>query len=216
MAKELIGQYLVRMGKVTQTDIEEALLLQDVLEDTLGATALARDLITFKQVGDILDRMDESAEDFTDAAVALKLLSAGQIETLKREVEQNHFRLGQLLVATTKLSQTELEAQLVTFPAERMLVPGPNVTKADLVGRVAESTGQNSKIVKLMVETLLESIGDELAGGGRVTLKNFGTFSTALHRARKGRNPRSGEPIEIPERVVAQLRFSRSVRAAVE
>ncbi len=97
-----------------------------------------------------------------------------------------------------------------------MLLPGPNVTKADLVSRIAERTGHNSRIVKQMVETLLESIGEELAEGGRVTLKNFGTFSTARHRARKGRNPRSGEPIEIPERVVAQLRFSRSVREAVE
>ncbi len=110
MAKELLGQYLVRMGKVTQADIEEALLLQEVLEDTLGATALARDLITFRQVGDILDRIDESGEDFTEAATGLGLLSAGQIEKLQREVEQSHFRLGQLLVATTKLSQAGLEA----------------------------------------------------------------------------------------------------------
>lgn len=216
MAKELFGQYLVRMGKVTQADIEEALLLQEVLEDTLGATALARDLISFKQVGDILDRMDESGEGFTEAANGLGLLSTEQIEKLQREVKQSHFRLGQLLVATTKLDQTGLEVQLKTFPAERLLVPGPNVTKADLVGRVSERTGQNSKIVKRMVEALLESIGEELAGGGRVTLKNFGTFSTARHRARKGRNPRSGETIEIPERVVAQLRFSRSVREAVK
>ncbi len=216
MAKELLGQYLVRMGKVTQADIEEALLLQEVLEDTLGATALAWDMITFRQVGDILDRIDESGEDFTEAAAGLGLLSAGQIETLQREVEQNHFRLGQLLVATTKLSQAMLEAQLEAFPAERLLVPGPNVTKADLVSRIAGCTGHNSRIVKQMVETLLESIGEELAEGGRVTLKNFGTFSTARHKARKGRNPRSGEPIEIPERVVAQLRFSRSVREAVE
>ena len=142
MAKELFGQYLVRMGKVTQDDIEEALLLQEVLEDTLGATALARDLITFRQVGDILDRIDESGEDFTEAAIGLGLLSTGQIEKLNREVEQSHFRLGQLLVATTKLSQAGLEAQLVEFPAERLLVPGPNVTKADLVSRIAERTGR--------------------------------------------------------------------------
>ncbi len=216
MAKELFGQYLVRMGKVTQADIEEALLLQEVLEDTLGATALAQDLITFRQVGDILDRMDESGENFSEAATALDLLSAAQIKKLQSEVEQNHFRLGQLLVATTKLSQAALEAQLKEFPADRLLVPGPNITKADIVSRVSERTGQNSKTIKQMVETLLESIGEELAGGGRVTLKNFGTFSTSHHKARKGRNPRSGEQIEIPERVVAQLRFSRSLREAVE
>jgi nucleoid DNA-binding protein len=216
MAKELFGQYLVRMGKVTQADIEEALLLQEVLEDTLGATALAQDLITFKQVGDILDRMDDSGENFSEATAALGLLNDEQIKKLQTEVEQNHFRLGQLLVATTKLSKTGLEDQLKTFPAERLLVPGPNVTKADIVGRVAERTGQNSKMVKQMVETLLESIGEELADGGRVTLKNFGTFSTTFHKARKGRNPRSGEQIEIPERVVAQLKFSRNLREAVE
>ena len=216
MAKELFGQYLVRMGKVTQADIEEALLLQEVLEDTLGATALARDLISFRQVGEILDRMDDLGECFTDAALALGLLTREQIDALHAEEGKSHFRLGQLLVATTKLSQDELEKQLDVFPAERLLIPSPNVTKADLVSRVAKRTGKDSGVVKQTVEALLDNIGRELAGGGRVTLKNFGTFSTVRHRARKGRNPRSGQPIDIPERVVAQLKFSRNVRKAVE
>jgi len=216
MAKELLGQYLVRMGKVTQADIEEALLLQEVLEGTLGASALARDLISFKQVGEILDRMDESGESFNDAALALGLLSADQIKMLQAEEEKSHFRLGQLLVATTKLSQEVLEKQLDAFPSERLLITSPNVTKADLVGRVASSTGQEVGKVKLVVEALLENIGQELTGGGKVTLKNFGTFSTVRHKARRGRNPRNGQPIEIPERMVAQLKFSRCVRKAVE
>lgn len=216
MAKELFGQYLVRMGKVTQYDIDEALLLQEVLEDTLGATALARDMITFRQVGEILDRMDSSQETFTESALRLGYLNEQQIAKLKAEAEKSHFRLGQLLVATTKLNQRELEQQLERFPAERMLVPSPNVTKADLVNRVAEQTGQQAREVKEVVEEILEVIGEELADGGRVTLKNFGTFSFATHKARKGRNPRSGEPIEIPERRVAQLRFSRVLREDVE
>ena len=216
MAKELLGQYLVRMGKVTQADIEEALLLQEILEDSLAAPALARDLISFKQVGEILDRMDSLGECFSEAAQALKLLNAEQVEALHAEAEKCHFRLGQLLVATTKLSQAELEQQLVNFPTERLLIPGPNVTKADLVSRITERTGQDNGSVKRVVESLLENIGNTLAGGGKVTLKNFGTFSTVRHRARKGRNPRSGQPIEIPARVVAQLKFSRNVRKAVE
>ncbi|MBW7995634.1 MAG: HU family DNA-binding protein [Candidatus Glassbacteria bacterium] len=216
MAKELFGQYLVRMGKVTQADIEEALLLQEVLEDTLGATALAQEMISFKQVGEILDHMDKSDESFTDAALALGLLTKQQITRLREEAERSHFRLGQLLVATTKLSRDELEKQLEAFPAERLMVPSPNVTKADLVMRVAEKTGRDSRTVKQLVESFLESIGSALADGGKVTLKNFGTFSTAVHSARKGRNPRSGKPIDIPERKVAQLKFSRSLRGTVE
>jgi DNA-binding protein HU-beta len=191
-------------------------LLQEVLEDTLGAAALAQELISFKQVGEILDRIDESGESFSEAATALKLLSRKQVDQLTDQGGKGHFRLGQLLVATTSLDQAQLESALETFPVERMMLPGPNVTKADLVARVSAKTGRDSLSVKQILETALKSISAELAGGGKVTLKNFGTFTTARHGARKGRNPRSGKPIDIPARVIAQLRFSRRLREMVE
>jgi len=215
MAKELFGQFLIRRGKVNQEDIEEALVLQEILSDSLGAAALANDMITFGQVGQILDYMDNSGSTFTDAALELKFLTRAQIEVLAREAAECQFRLGQLLVATTKLLQPELEDELVTFHSERQLIPSPNVTKAGLVARVAQKSGMDNGSVQKVLESILSCISSEMASGGSIVIKGFGTFSTVEHAARDGRNPRSGESIKIRRKRVPQLRFARSLKERV-
>jgi len=216
MAKELFGQFLIRRGKVLQDDIEEALVLQEILHDSLGAAALASDLITFKQVGEILDHMDNSASNFSEAAVELKILTPKQVEELKIKAGDCQFRLGQLLVATTKLSQNELDEELVHFASERLLVPSPNVTKAELIGMITPRTGTTSATVKKVLESILDNISKELSRGRPVVLKGFGTFAITEYAARGGRNPRTGKPIQISQRKVARLRFSRKMRRRVD
>ena len=216
MAKELFGQFLIRRGKVRQDDIEEALVLQEILHDSLGAAALADDLITFKQVGQILEHMDNSESNFSEAAVELKILTPEQIKELKIKAGDCQFRLGQLLVATTKLAQQELDEELEHFASERLLVPSPNVTKVELIGRITPGVGTTSATVKKVLESILDNISEELTQGRSVVLKGFGTFAVTEYAARGGRNPKTGEPIEISQRKVAQLRFSRRMRRRVD
>lgn len=216
MAKELFGQFLIRQDKVRQADIEEALVLQEILHDSLGAAALASDLITFKQVGQILEHMDNSESNFIEAAIELKILTPKQIEDLKVKTGDCQFRLGQLLVATTKLTQKELDEELAHFASERLLIPSPNVTKAELIGRITSRTGIKSATVKKVLESILKNISEELSPSRSVVLKSFGTFRLTEYAARDGRNPRTGEPVEISPRKVAQLRFSRAMRRKVD
>jgi len=216
MAKELFGQFLIRQDKVRQADIEEALVLQEILHDSLGAAALASDLITFKQVGQILELMDNSESNFIEAAIELKILTPKQIEDLKVKTGDCQFRLGQLLVATTKLTQKELDEELAHFASKRLLIPSPNVTKAELIGRITSRTGIKSATVKKVLESILENISEELSLSRSVVLKSFGTFRLTEYAARDGRNPRTGEPVEISQRKVAQLRFSRAMRRKVD
>jgi|GEM_PF-12403 DNA-binding protein HU-beta len=216
MAKELFGQFLIRQDKVRQDDIEEALVLQEILHDSLGAAALANDLVTFKQVGQILELMDNSESNFIEAAIELKILTPEQIEDLKVKAGDCQFRLGQLLVATTKLTQKELDEELAHFATKRLLVPSTNVTKAELIGRISSRTGTKSATVKKVLESILENVSKELNRGRSVVLKGFGTFRVTEYAARGGRNPRTGEPIEISQRKVAQLRFSRGIRRKVD
>jgi len=216
MAKELFGQFLIRQGKVRQEDIEEALVLQEILHDSLGAAALADELVTFKQVEQILEHMDSFKSSFSEAALELKILTPSQIEELKVKAMDYQFRLGQLLVVTTKLTQGELEEELVHFGSERLLVPSPNVTKAELVSRISSRTGAKATTVKKVLESILNNIAGELKSGGSVVLKGFGTFTVTEYAARDGRNPRTGEPIEIKRRRVARFRFSRRMRRQVD
>ena len=70
--------------------------------------------------------------------------------------------------------------------------------KSDLVERVAGSTGVPKSQVSAVVDNVLAEVRASLEAGEAVTLRGFGTFRVAETAARKGRNPATGEEIEIP------------------
>lgn len=73
------------------------------------------------------------------------------------------------------------------------------MTKAELIKKWA---GENPALTHAQYEVALNSLGDviaaELLGGGEVTLPHLGKFKTARTVARVGRNPRTGEAIDVP------------------
>ncbi len=216
MAKELFGQYLIRRGLVSQGDIEEALMLQDILKDSLGAVALANDIITYKDVGRILEQVDRTGATFAECAVELGILTRVQEEQLRANDEVCRIRIGQLLVATAKLTRQELESELEEFYRQRQLYPSPSLTRADLVERVAERSGLGRDTVKKVLEEVLGVVSDTLADGGQVRLRGFGAFLTRERPARAARDPRTGDSLKVPARRVARLEFAQAVRRMVE
>ncbi len=72
------------------------------------------------------------------------------------------------------------------------------MNKDDLVTAVATSTGLSKSDGANAVDSILNSIAGALKGGGEVRLTGFGSFSVAHRKASVGRNPRTGEPIQIP------------------
>ncbi len=216
MAKELFGQYLIRRGLVCQEDIEEALMLQDILKDSLGAAALANDIITYKDVGRILEQVDRTGAPFADCAVKLGILSQAQVDHLRSKDEVCRIKIGELLVATAKLTKNELQAELDAFYRERQLVPSPNITRAALIERVAERSGLNRTGVRKVLEEFLSLVETTLADGGEIRLRGFGAFVTRELPAKNARNPRTGGSVKIPGRRVARLEFSESLRRLVE
>jgi len=71
------------------------------------------------------------------------------------------------------------------------------MTKNDLAERVAERTGMPASQARNTVETIIETVSDELARGGEVALAGFGKFSVSHRAARTGRNPSTGQTIQI-------------------
>lgn len=67
--------------------------------------------------------------------------------------------------------------------------------------------------VERAVDTFFDEIADSLAGGGRVELRGFGAFSTRHREARKGRNPRTGESVNVPEKRVPYFKPGKEMRA---
>lgn len=65
------------------------------------------------------------------------------------------------------------------------------------------------------VSVILDEIGDALARGDRVELRGFGTFSVRHREARTGRNPRTGEPVEVEAKSVPFFKAGKELRARV-
>jgi DNA-binding protein HU-beta len=71
--------------------------------------------------------------------------------------------------------------------------------KVDIINRMAEGAGITKAQAEKAMDGLLEAVKDGLKDGGRVGFVGFGTFSVLERKARAGRNPKTGEVIQIPE-----------------
>ena len=80
------------------------------------------------------------------------------------------------------------------------------MNKADLVNSISEQTGLTKTKSNQVVDTITSVIAETLSKGEKVTLVGFGTFTTTDRNARKGRNPKTGEVIEIPAKRVAKFK----------
>jgi len=67
--------------------------------------------------------------------------------------------------------------------------------------------------VERVLDTFFEEIAERLADGGRVELRGFGAFSTREREARKGRNPRTGETVSVPDKRVPYFKPGKEMRA---
>jgi integration host factor subunit beta len=67
--------------------------------------------------------------------------------------------------------------------------------------------------VERALDTFFEEIAEQLAEGGRVELRGFGAFSTRQREARKGRNPRTGETVSVPDKRVPYFKPGKDMRA---
>ena len=74
------------------------------------------------------------------------------------------------------------------------------MTKKDIALTIAEKAKMKQVVVKEVIQRLLEHVTDSLAKGEKIELRNFGVFKVKLRRPRVGRNPKTGETVNIPER----------------
>lgn len=89
------------------------------------------------------------------------------------------------------------------------------VNKSQLVKSVADKSGLTQKDVDKALNSLIETITEALSSGEKVQLVGFGTFETRERGARTGRNPRTGEEIDIPARVVPAFKPGKALKDAV-
>ncbi len=90
------------------------------------------------------------------------------------------------------------------------------MNKTELIAAAAEKAGVTRKEAEQVLSAVLETISDELAGGGRVQLVGFGAFETKHREPRIGRNPRTKEAVEIPASTVPVFKAGKALKEKVD
>lgn len=90
------------------------------------------------------------------------------------------------------------------------------MTTKELVAAVTAGTAYTPSQVATILRKTLDTIKRELANGGQVQLIGFGTFEVKERNARTGRNPRTGEVIQLPEHKTPIFRAGRILKAAIK
>ena len=89
------------------------------------------------------------------------------------------------------------------------------MNKSEIAGRVADRTGVGRLAAGSAVDAVFEAIGEALARGEDVRVVGFGTFGTRSRPARTGRNPRTGESLNIAASTTPTFKAGRPLRDAV-
>ncbi|MBM7713636.1 HU family DNA-binding protein [Siminovitchia sp. FSL H7-0308] len=90
------------------------------------------------------------------------------------------------------------------------------MNKTELINAVAESAELSKKDATKAVEAVFQSIQDALSNGNKVSLIGFGNFEVRERAARKGRNPQTGEEIDIAASKVPAFKPGKALKDAVK
>ena len=91
-----------------------------------------------------------------------------------------------------------------------------SMTKSELIERIAARQPQLSiKDVELAVKTVLEDMSEMLANGGRIEIRGFGSFSLHFRAPRTGRNPKTGESVDLQGKYVPHFKPGKELRDRV-
>ena len=89
------------------------------------------------------------------------------------------------------------------------------MTKGEIVTNVAVRTGMDEKAADRVISAFLQELREGMVTNKRIQLPGFGTFEVKTRSARTGRNPHTGEQIEIPERATVAFKAGKILRDAV-
>jgi integration host factor subunit beta len=109
------------------------------------------------------------------------------------------------------VAKTQFENQIRNKPSQ----PAANrrqMTKAELVEEVARAAELNKRDAEVIVETVFDSIIGALHKGEKVELRGFGSFRTRERGPRRGRNPKTGEPVDVPAKRVPYFKPGKELK----
>jgi|TARA_R110002072_G_scaffold98488_1_gene216634 integration host factor subunit beta len=90
------------------------------------------------------------------------------------------------------------------------------MTKSELIETIASRQSQlSSKDVELAIKTILEHMSQSLSSGERIEIRGFGSFSLHFREPRRGRNPKTGDAVELTGKYVPHFKPGKDLRERV-
>jgi len=90
------------------------------------------------------------------------------------------------------------------------------MTKSELIDQIVSQQSQlSAKDVELAVKAIISYMSEVLSGGGRIEIRGFGSFSLHYRAPRVGRNPKTGEPVELSGKYVPHFKPGKELRDRV-
>lgn len=102
-----------------------------------------------------------------------------------------------------------------TRPSKAPVQETSNVTKKEIVKAISEELGLTQLKTRDIVQRTFDMIVDTLVTDGRIELRNFGVFEVKKRAARKARNPRTGDSVEVPSRFVVTFKPGKEMEERV-
>ncbi|MEM8873535.1 MAG: HU family DNA-binding protein [Planctomycetota bacterium] len=90
------------------------------------------------------------------------------------------------------------------------------ITKKELIDRIADATQQKRTCVKQVVQLFLDEVIEELAEGNRLEFRDFGVFECKMRAARRAKNPKTNEPVAVPEKRTVKFKVGRLMKQKIE
>lgn len=91
----------------------------------------------------------------------------------------------------------------------------PTMTKAELIDEVSKISNLTKKETETIVNTIFDNITEALAKGDKVELRGFGSFRIRHRNSRKGRNPKTGTNVDVPQKRVPFFKVGKRLRELV-
>lgn len=86
------------------------------------------------------------------------------------------------------------------------------MNKLDLINKLAAELGLNQKIAKIAVDTIIDSIKKAIIEGERVEIRGFGSFTVRNYKGYKGRNPKTGEVVEVGPKKLPYFKVGKELK----
>src|SRR6185437_16212426 len=88
----------------------------------------------------------------------------------------------------------------------------PTITKKELIDRISDTAGHRRVQVKRVIQQFLDEIVNELGKGNRLEFRDFGVFETKVRKARRAQNPKTLEPVAVPEKRTVKFKVGRLMK----